>query len=300
MNRHGIVDVIGPEYLTANIEEDEWSYAKDAGNLGKLTEALGGVKPHHYKLDRRFVDKDDTGTYTVIVETKQEFVDSDSEQLASYLEEEYALHRGAKVIAILANTNDDKIRVWKDEVDDDHLLPGETVLDCMAHYKKLFAVDRQNDREAVMRNTYALNEMLHKKDIDERNRSQFVGTCLLFVKDEVEKRCSGGRVNETTRKKLAARWSQFTPSGIRNAIGEMLENLLDGSQNKQIKIQLLNRDVLEEQHIKALTLKDWLEVLSFILMKIYRFIDSNSSEGQDILNLFFITFNKYVGKADKN
>lgn len=43
MNRHGIVDVIGPEYLTANIEEDEWSYAKDAGNLGKLTEALGGV-----------------------------------------------------------------------------------------------------------------------------------------------------------------------------------------------------------------------------------------------------------------
>lgn len=70
----------------------------------------------------------------------------------------------------------------------------------MAHYKKLFAVDRQNDREAVMRNTYALNEMLHKKDIDERNRSQFVGTCLLFVKDEVEKRCSGGRVNETTRK----------------------------------------------------------------------------------------------------
>ena len=62
------------------------------------------------------------------------------------------MHRGAKVIAILANTNDDKIRVWKDEVDDDHLLPGETVLDCMAHYKKLFAVDRQNDREAVMRN----------------------------------------------------------------------------------------------------------------------------------------------------
>ena len=71
MNRHGIVDVIGPEYLTANIEEDEWSYAKDAGNLGKLTEALGGVKPHHYKLDRRFVDKDDTGTYTVIVETSR-------------------------------------------------------------------------------------------------------------------------------------------------------------------------------------------------------------------------------------
>lgn len=82
-------------------------------------------------MDRRFVDKDDTGTYTVIVETKQEFVDSDSEQLAAYLGEEYALHRVTKVIAILANTNNDKIRVWKSEVDDEHLLPEETVLDCM-------------------------------------------------------------------------------------------------------------------------------------------------------------------------
>lgn len=67
----------------------------------------------------------------MIVETKQEFVDSDSEQLAAYLGEEYALHRVTKVIAILANTNNDKIRVWKSEVDDEHLLPEETVLDCM-------------------------------------------------------------------------------------------------------------------------------------------------------------------------
>ena len=35
-------------------------------------------------------------------------------------------------------------------------------------------------------------------------------------------------------------------------------------------------------------------------MDIYKYIDTNSSEGQDILNLFFIAFNKYTGKADKN
>lgn len=35
-------------------------------------------------------------------------------------------------------------------------------------------------------------------------------------------------------------------------------------------------------------------------MDIYRYIDADSSEGQDILNLFFIAFNKYTGKADKN
>lgn len=41
-------------------------------------------------------------------------------------------------------------------------------------------------------------------------------------------------------------------------------------------------------------------ILDTILMKIYRYIDADSSEGQDILNLFFIAFNKYTGKADKN
>lgn len=36
------------------------------------------------------------------------------------------------------------------------------------------------------------------------------------------------------------------------------------------------------------------------MLDIYRYIDTDSSEGQDILNLFFIAFNKYTGKADKN
>lgn len=260
----------------------------------------GGTRPEHYKLDRRFVSEDEAGTYAVLVETKQNFVDSDAQQLADYVEEEYALHRGTKVVAILANTNDDRIRVWKSEVDDAHLLPDETVLDCMEHYKRLFSTERQNDREAVMRNTYALNELLHRKDIDERNRSQFVGTCLLYVKDEVEKRCHGGRVTDEMRGQLEDRWKQFSANQIREGIGEVLENLLDGSENKETKIRLLKRDVLEDQKVRSLTTDDWSEILSFILMGIYRFIDSDSSEGQDILNLFFITFNKYVGKADKN
>lgn len=300
MNRQKIVETIGTEYHRANIEEDEWSYAKDAGSLASLTEKLGGVKPAHYKLDRRFTDVDDTGSYAVLVETKQSFTDADASQLATYVEEEYALHRGTKVIAILANTTDDRIRVWKSEINEEHLLPDETVLDCMAHYKRLFSVDQQNDRESVMRNTFLLNELLHRKDIDERNRSQFVGTCLLYVKDEVTKYCHGGRVTSETCNRLNARWKQFSPKQIREGISEVLESLLDGSKNKEKKVKLLNRDVLGDQKVRALSTDEWVDVLSFILMKIYRFIDSDSSEGQDILNLFFITFNKYVGKADKN
>lgn len=36
------------------------------------------------------------------------------------------------------------------------------------------------------------------------------------------------------------------------------------------------------------------------MVGIYRYINADSSEGQDILNMFFIAFNKYTGRADKN
>ena len=95
--------------------------------------------------------------------SKQSFTKADEKQLAEYVEEERALHKGIKIIAILANTNNDKIKVWRYSVDDSHLLKEETVLDAMEHYVKLFDTSRQNDKERVMKNTYDLNELLHKK-----------------------------------------------------------------------------------------------------------------------------------------
>jgi hypothetical protein len=74
----------------------------------------------------------------------------------------------------LANTNNDKINVWTEDITDKNFLLNETVLDSMDHYRKIFNVKKQNDKEAVMKNTYKLNEILHKVDIDEKTRSQFV------------------------------------------------------------------------------------------------------------------------------
>lgn len=300
MNRHNMVETVGSQYHQSNIEGGEWSYVKDAGDMASLVAKLGGETPEHFKLDIRFTDKDDTGEYAVLIETKQNFKDEDAKQLDDYVREEYALRPDIKLIAILANTNDDRIRVWKSKVDDEHLLSDETVLDGMEHYKKLFSIKRQNDREKVMRNTYALNELLHRKDIDEKTRSQFVGTCLLYIKDEVDKYGHGGRIDDKMKKRLLERWQTFSPNQIRSAIGDVLDGLLNGSKNKEKKIQLLKRDVLDNQKVRELKQEEWIEILSDILMNIYRYIDVDSSEGQDILNLFFITFNKYVGKADKN
>lgn len=183
--------------------------------------------------------------------------------------------------------------------DDVHILPEETVLDTMEHYKSLFDMKKQNNREKVLKNTYDLNELLHKKDIDEKLRSQFVGTTLLYIKDIISI-TGASRIDEDLVKKLNDAWSMQSAEQIRAGIKNTLDNLLDGSDNKTKKIELLQKNVLNDQKVKKLKLADWMQILDTIILNIYKFIDADSSEGQDILNLFFIAFNKYTGKADKN
>ena len=289
-----MIDQIGKDYLTTNIEAGEYSYVQEAGSKEKLEKAVShAVK--HFKLDIRF----ENNSVAVLIETKQSFTKADEKQLAEYVEEERALHKGIKIIAILANTNNDKIKVWRYSVDDSHLLKEETVLDTMEHYVKLFDTARQNDKERVMKNTYDLNELLHKKDIDEKLRSQFVGTTLLYIKDMVKK-TGATRIDDALKDKLDDVWKMMSAEEIRAGIKNTLDNLLDNSENKTKKIELLQKNVLNDQKVKKLKIKDWIEILDTILMDIYRYIDADSSEGQDILNLFFIAFNKYTGKADKN
>ncbi|MBR1417345.1 MAG: restriction endonuclease subunit S [Synergistaceae bacterium] len=213
---------------------------------------------------------------------------------------ERAVFNSNKIICILANTNNNKIKVWKSAVDDAHLLKGETVLDSAAHYFDIFEVKKQNDRELVLKNTYDLNKMLHKMGINENERSQFVGTSLLYLQALV-KQSAANAINQELLNALKARWSSFSPNMIRNDIADVLNNLLDDSDNnKATKIALLQRAVLDDQKIKMLNTAEWIEILETILMNIYKYINTESSEGQDILNLFFIAFNKYVSKDDKN
>ena len=260
-----MIDRIGKEYLTTNIEAGEYSYVQEASSKEKLEKAVGhAVK--HFKLDIRF----ENNSVAVLIETKQSFTKADEKQLAEYVEEERALHKGIKIIAILANTNNDKIKVWRYSVDDSHLLKEETVLDAMEHYVKLFDTSRQNDKERVMKNTYDLNELLHKKDIDEKLRSQFVGTTLLYIKDMVKK-TGATRIDDALKDKLDDVWKMMSAEEIRAGIKNTLDNLLDNSENKTKKIELLQKNVLNDQKVKKLKIKDWIEILDTILMDIYRY-----------------------------
>ena len=114
------------------------------------------------------------------------------------------------------------------------------------------------------------------------------------------KKTGATRIDDALKDKLDDVWKMMSAEEIRAVIKNTLDNLLDNSENKTKKIELLQKNVLNDQKVKKLKIKDWIEILDTILMDIYRYIDADSSEGQDILNLFFIAFNKYTGKADKN
>ena len=53
MLRHDMVEIVGKEFLTSNIEAGEYSYVQAAGGKAQL-EAKVGHTVSHFKLDIRF------------------------------------------------------------------------------------------------------------------------------------------------------------------------------------------------------------------------------------------------------
>lgn len=278
MIRADMISTVGRAYLTSNIENDEYSYPK-AFSAASLTFApiQNSAGRRFEKLDIRFV-KDNI---SVLIETKQNFTAADEEQLSAYVEYEKAL-TGNKIIAILANTINDNVKVWRGVISDGDLMSKETALRTMDEYVD-FYTSKINDKEKVMQNTYKLNEKLHRHSIPEKLRSQFVGTCLLALKNGLDYSTPS-----------------LTAAQIRTRVKEVLEELLNSDINKAEKLALLNRNVLGDQYIRQLNIAAFREILKFIEDNILPFINDKSTSGQDLLNLFFVTFNKYVGKSDKN
>lgn len=278
MIRTDMISKVGRKYLTTNVENDEYSYPKAFTQQALPFNPIQNGKGRSFEiLDLRFV-KDGV---SILIETKQAFVKADEEQLSAYVEYEKAL-TGNKIIAILANTTNNDIKVWRGVISENDFLPKETDLRSIDEYVD-FYTSKINDKEKVMQNTYKLNELLHRHSIPEKLRSQFVGTCLLALKNGLD---------------------YLTPTlsaaQVRTRIKEVLENLLNSDLNKAEKLALLNRNVLDNQYVRQLDISSFREILNFIEENILPFINDKSTSGQDLLNLFFVTFNKYVGKSDKN
>ena len=279
MIRNEIINTIGRQFLVTNIENDEYSYKKAFTAQHK---DFSKVKMGTYKdLDIRFLDKQ--SRVAVLVETKQNFDQNYAkakEQLNAYMSYERAL-TGYSVIGILANTNDNRIRVWRDHIEEDTFLAEQTAITSFADYRNIVSPARINNKEQVIRNTYKLNETLHGMGISEGLRSQFVGTCILALKNHLQ-------------------YKGLSTSQILSGIYDVLSQLLNNDLNRADKLSILHTKVLQDQKVRQLESKDIIQVLDDISLDIMPYINEDTAKGQDLLNLFFTTFNKYVGKADKN
>lgn len=281
MNRHEITEIIGKQYFVPNVENGEFSYPKafKYSNISFKGIKTGGTE--HQILDLRFTDE----KVTILIETKKDFsknIKSAKEQLAAYVQYERALTNN-KIVAILANTTNDNIMVWKGTISDENLLTDEYKLKSFQEYAE-FYTSRSNNKEKIMRNTYALNELLHEYGIKENLRSQFVGTCMLTLKES-----NADLFN-----------SSMSTEMIRAEMKRVLGDLLLADVNRANKISLLDEKILNSQAIRDLDVNSFRHILKTVHENILPYINDKTTAGQDLLNLFFVTFNKYVGKEDKN
>lgn len=282
MKRTEMINKIGIDYLTSNVENEEYNYPKAYKSQQLPFDSISSVsqKRNYETVDLRF----EHDGITVLIETKVDYrknIDEYKRQLAAYVEYEKKL-TGNKVIAMLANTGSDNVYTWRGAISDEDFLGESFDVKSMSEYVDLYT-SKVNDKEKVMQNTYHLNELLHKHGVSEKLRSQFVGTCLLALK-------RGLNYTEPSFK------ATQIIAGIKDVLSEMLTDDL----NKAAKLSLLDTKVLHSQDVRALEVSDLREILAYIEYKILPFINDKSTAGQDLLNLFFVTFNKYVGKDDKN
>lgn len=285
MTRQQIIDTVGAQFLVSNIEKGEYSYPKALKGIGRDYKKfiVGHSEKTHQYADLRF----ESDKLVLLVETKDKFTEKNVAegvaQLRQYREYESQLASSKKVIAILAATETDDVFVWQNDsatIDKSNADSSEKTIRPMADYVNLH-FGTKNNKVAVIQSTFQLNELLHGYGINERIRGQFVGTCLLALK-------------------RGLKYKGLSTAQIRSGIETELESLLNKCLNKAEKLVILKNKVVDAQCVRDLKKEMFEEILDFIAEHILPAINDKTTQGQDLLNLFFTTFNKYVGKSDKN
>ncbi len=275
------------------------SYSSALKSIGKDIKDYqkGDTGTNHQYLDIRFENE----RLAILIETKNKFSKWDKtkiqKQLQDYVRFEKA-YSDKRIVAILAETEGDDIWVWYGQsviIDDKHKIVVETRLKTFEEYEDI-CFGKVNDKIKVIDSIKILNEKLHSDGVTEKLRSQFVGTCLLALKNGLVYENIKETINPKTGKTLKPE------NVVINNIKAILEGLLtkNGSINKASKLAILNNKVLDDQDVQSLTYEELTDILKFIDINIIPFINDKNTAGQDLLNLFFTTFNKYVGKSDKN
>lgn len=302
MKRFDSIQKIGNQYHIGNTENGEFSYVKALASVGKDIKDYqkGDTQQNHQYLDIRF----ENDRLAILVECKDRFSrwkkEKIQKQLQDYVRYEKA-YSDKKIVAILAETDGDDVWVWYGQsviIDDDHKQTGERSLKTFEEYESL-CFGKVNDKIKVVDSIKILNEKLHSDGVNEKLRSQFVGTCLLALKNGLTYKNVSATLDPNTGNNLPP--EKVVIHSIKSILSGLLSKSGDITDlNKAGKLSVLNNKVLDDQDITTLTYDELKDILEFIDSNVVPYINDKNTAGQDLLNLFFTTFNKYVGKSDKN
>ena len=302
VNRFDIIQKIGNKYHIGNTEAGEFSYVKALATIGKDIKDYqkGDTQQNHQFLDIRF----ENDRLAILVECKNKFSKWKKEkiqkQLQDYVRYEKA-YSDKKIVAILAETDGDDVWVWYGQsviIDDGHKKSDESIIKSFEEYENL-CFGKVNDKIKVVDSIKILNEKLHSDGVNEKLRSQFVGTCLLALKNGLTYKNVSATIDPNTGNNLSP--EKVVINNIKSILSGLLSKSGDITDlNKAGKLSVLNNKVLDDQDIATLTYEEIKDILEFIDSNIVPYINDKNTAGQDLLNVFFTTFNKYVGKSDKN
>ena len=289
MNRFDIIQKIGNKYHVGNTEAGEFSYVKALATIGKDIKDYqkGDTQQNHQFLDIRF----ENDRLAILVECKNKFSKWKKEkiqkQLQDYVRYEKA-YSDKKIVAILVETDGD----------DEHKKSDESIIKTFEEYENL-CFGKVNDKIKVVDSIKILNEKLHSDGVNEKLRSQFVGTCLLALKNGLTYKNVSATIDPNTGNNLSP--EKVVINNIKSILSGLLSKSGDITDlNKAGKLSVLNNKVLDDQDIATLTYEEIKDILEFIDSNIVPYINDKNTAGQDLLNVFFTPFNKYVGKSDKN
>ena len=302
VNRFDIIQKIGNKYHIGNTEAGEFSYVKALATIGKDIKDYqkGDTQQNHQFLDIRF----ENDRLAILVECKNKFSKWKKEkiqkQLQDYVRYEKA-YSDKKIVAILVETDGDDVWVWYGQsviIDDEHKKSDESIIKTFEEYENL-CFGKVNDKIKVVDSIKILNEKLHSDGVNEKLRSQFVGTCLLALKNGLTYKNISATIDPNTGNNLSP--EKVVINNIKSILSGLLSKSGDITDlNKAGKLSVLNNKVLDDQDIATLTYEEIKDILEFIDSNIVPYINDKNTAGQDLLNVFFTTFNKYVGKSDKN
>lgn len=302
MNRFDIIQKIGNQYHIGNTEAGEFSYHQALSLVGKDIKDYqkGDTKENHQTLDIRFENE----RLVILVECKNNFRRWNKQKIQKQLQD-YVRYEKAfsdkRIVAILAETEGDEVWVWYGQsviIDDEHKKLNEVSIKTFEEYENL-CFGKVNDKIKVVDSIKILNEKLRSDGVNEKLRSQFVGTCLLALNNGLVYKNIPETIEPNTGNTLTP--EKVVINSIKNILSGLLSRSGDITDlNKAGKLSVLNNKILDDQDIVALTYDELKDILEFIDTNIIPYINDKNTAGQDLLNIFFTTFNKYVGKSDKN